>query len=161
MKLQTNTSIEIFASPETVFDFSTNHLNLPKVFTGYGPVPAILKAETLENEPFQAGSIRRVYNADGSVIDEKMIELSRPTQQQYQLVRGFKPPFSWLFQGAGGDWTFSPTASGTLVEWKFNFVLTSPIVYPVASVLIHSFFVRAQQQCLINIKQLIETGFLA
>lgn len=157
MKLQTNASIEIQASPETVFDFSTNHLNLPKVFKGYGPIPAIIKAETLGNQPLQTGSIRRVYNADGSVIDEKIIELSRPTQQKYQLVRGFKPPFSWLFQCAGGDWTFSPTASGTLVEWKFNFVLTSPIVYPIAGILIHAFFVKAQQQCLTNIKHLIET----
>jgi hypothetical protein len=46
MLVKTNALVEIAASPAVVFDFVTSLSNLPKVFRGYGLIPAIIKADT-------------------------------------------------------------------------------------------------------------------
>lgn len=155
MRLETQASVEVKAEPETVFDFATSLSTLPKVFTGYGPIPAILKAEIIAGKSMETGVIRKVWNSDGSIVDEEIVELIRPTTQRYRLIRGFKPPFSYIFREASGEWTLSSAPLGTNIVWKFYFELTSPLVQPIAQ-LIGFFFVRAQRQCLINIKTFVE-----
>lgn len=160
MKIQSQAAIEIKASPEKVFDFATNLENLPKVFKGYGVIPAICKAEIAGGGEMQQGITRRVTNSDGSIIDEEIITLKRPTKQTYRLVKGFKPPFSFLVKSGGGDWTFSPSpnaANSTFLTWEFYFELTSPLAYPIMAFIMSSYFQKAQQLCLNEIKKNLET----
>ncbi len=153
MLVKTNALVEIAASPEVVFDFVTSLSNLPKVFHGYGPIPAIIKAEMADGGEMREGSVRRIENSDGSVIDEEMITFNKPERQTYRMVRGFKFPISLLIESGGGDWKFTATAKGTRIDWEFYFMLTSPLFYPVGLLLVQVFMQTAMQQCLDNIQE--------
>ncbi len=160
MKIQSQAAIEIKASPEKVFDYATNLENLPKVFKGYRVIPAISKAEIAGKGEMQQGVTRRVTNSDNSIIDEEIIALKRPTKQIYRLVKGFKPPFSFLVKSGGGDWTFTPTpntTNSTFITWEFYFELTSPLAYPIMAFIMSRYFQKAQQLCLNEIKKNLET----
>ncbi|WP_293349629.1 MULTISPECIES: SRPBCC family protein [unclassified Microcoleus] len=153
MLVKTNALVEIPASPEIVFDFVTSLSNLPKVFRGFGPIPAIVKAEMADGGEMREGGVRRIENSDGSVIDEEMISFQKPERQSYRLVRGFKFPISLLIESGGGDWKFTATEKGTRIDWEFYFMLTSPVLYPVGLLLVQVFMQKAMQQCLDNIQQ--------
>lgn len=158
MNVQSQASIEIRALPEKVFDFATAVSTLPKVFKGYGIIPAILNAEIVGGGEIREGAIRQVTNADGSVIDEEIIQLTRPTKQTYKLIRGFKPPFSFLVRSGGGDWTLTPSNNLTIVTWKFYFELTSVLAYPLMTFVMSTYFQKAQQRCLTEIKNYVENS---
>ncbi|MFB2977764.1 SRPBCC family protein [Microseira sp. BLCC-F43] len=156
MKVQSQASIEIKASPEQVFDFATAVSSLPKVFKGYGVIPAIRSAEIVGGGEMRSGVIRRVTNYDNSVIDEEIIKLTRPTKQTYKIVSGFKPPFSYLVRSGGGDWTLTPSNDSTIVTWKFYFEVTSVLAYPIVALIMSAQFQKAQQSCLAEIKKYVE-----
>ncbi|HAZ44162.1 MAG TPA: SRPBCC family protein [Cyanobacteria bacterium UBA11371] len=156
MKVQSQASIEIKASPAQVFDFATAVSTLPKVFKGYGVIPAIRSAEIVGGGEMRGGAIRRVTNSDNSAIDEEIIQLTRPTKQTYKIVSGFKPPFSYLIRYGGGDWTFTPSNDSTIVTWKFYFELTSVLAYPIMAFIMSAQFQKAQQICLTEIKKYVE-----
>ncbi|MEG4803531.1 SRPBCC family protein [Microcoleus sp. ARI1-B5] len=159
MLVKTNAVVEIAASPEVVFDFVTSLSNLPKVFRGYGPIPAIIKAEMADGGEMREGGVRRIENSDTSVIDEEIITFKKPERQTYRLVRGFKFPISLLIESGGGDWKFTTTAKGTRIDWEFYFVLTSGLFYPVGFLLVQVFMNKAMQQCLDTIKDyLVDKG---
>jgi hypothetical protein len=153
MLVKTNALVEIAASPEVVFDFVTSLSNLPKVFRGYGPIPAIIKAEMADGGEMREGGVRRIENSDSSVIDEEIITFKKPERQSYRLVRGFKFPISLLIEFGGGDWNFTATAKGTRIDWAFYFMLTSPVFYPLGLLLVQVFMQKAMQQCLDNIQE--------
>jgi hypothetical protein len=158
MKIETEASIVVMRDPETVFDFATAPGNMPAVFTGYGPIPAIEKVENIDDDETKAGTIRLVINSDGSVIEEEVLEFSRPHVQQYRLNQGFRPPFSFLVRSGGGHWTFDRQGDQTHIVWKFYFELTNPLVYPIASVIVRRHFQRAMRVCLSNIKAQVEAA---
>ncbi len=155
MLVKTNALVEISASPEVVFDFVTSLSNLPKVFRGFGPIPAIMKAEMADSGGMREGGVRRIENSDASVIEEEIITFQRPERQTYRLVRGFKFPISLLIESGGGDWKFTATAKGTRIDWEFYFVLTSGFFYPVGLLLVQVFMNKAMQQCLDTIKDYV------
>lgn len=156
MKVQSQASIEIKALPAQVFDFATAVSTLPKVFKGYGVIPAISSAEIVGGGEMREGAIRRVTNSDNSVIDEEIIQLTRPNKQVYKLTSGFKPPLSYLIRYGGGDWTFTLSNDATIVTWKFYFELTSVLAYPIMALIMSAQFQKAQQRCLAEIKKYVE-----
>lgn len=156
MLVKTNALVEVSASPEIVFDFVTSLSNLPKVFRGFGPIPAIIKAEMVDGGEMREGGVRRIENSDGSVIDEEIITFNKTGRQTYRLVRGFKFPISLLIESGGGDWKFTATAKGTRIDWEFYFMLTSGLFYPVGLLLVQVFMQTAMQQCLDNIQECLE-----
>jgi carbon monoxide dehydrogenase subunit G len=153
MLVKTHALVEVAAPPEAVFDFVTALSNLPAVFHGCGPIPAIIKAEMADGGEMRAGGVRRVFNSDGSVIDEEILAFQRPERQTYKLIKGFKLPISLLIESGGGDWKFAATAKGTRIDWEFYFMLTYPIFYPVGLLLVRVFMQQAMQQCLDNIQK--------
>lgn len=158
MQIQTNAQVVINADIERVFDVSTDSQNLPKFFTGYKAIPAIVSAKTVDGLPLHEGSIRIVDNRDGSSVEEVIVTLQRPEVQAYKLVKGLKPPFSWLVRSAAGEWRFETIASGTQITWKFQFDVRNIFAYSVFYWVVKSSFQKAQEICLKNIKQSIETS---
>jgi Polyketide cyclase / dehydrase and lipid transport len=159
MLVKTNALVEIAASPEVVFDFVTSLSTLPKVFRGFGPIPAIIKAEMADGGEMCEGGVRRIENSDALVIEEEIITFQRAERQTYRLVRGFKFPISLLIESGGGDWKFTTTEKGTRIDWEFYFVLTSGLFYPVGLLLVQVCMNKAMQQCLDNIKDyLVDKG---
>lgn len=156
MKVYTETSIEIFSSPENVFDKSTELDMLPKVFKGFGLIPAILKIELAEGNELKEGCIRKIYNSDKSILDEKVITFKRPERQTYQLIKGFTFPNTLLVILGQGDWIYKATEKGTLITWKYYFELTTPIVFPIGYLIVNFFMNKAMSNCLVELKKIIE-----
>jgi hypothetical protein len=156
MLIRTSVQISIDAPIEQVFDYSIDCQNLPKLFTGFRAIPAILSATTTDGLPLHEGSTRIVQNSDGSEIEEAIISLQRPTLQTYQLLHGFKPPFSWLVHSASGRWLYQAINPGTQITWQFEFELRNGLAYVVFLALVKPLFQTAQRICLANLKQAIE-----
>lgn len=156
MQIHTSAQISIDAPIEHVFDCSIDCQNLPKFFTGYRAIPAILSATTTDGLPLHEGSTRIVQNSDGSAIEETIVSLQRPTLQAYKLVNGFKPPFSWLVRSASGRWLYQVIDSSTQINWQFEFEMQNVFAYVVFWTLIKHSFQTAQSICLANLKRTIE-----
>lgn len=156
MLIRTSVQISIDAPIEQVFDCSIDCQNLPKFFTGYRAIPAILSATTTDGLPLHEGSTRIVQNSDGSGIEEAIVSLQRPTLQAYKLLRGFKPPFSWLVHSASGRWLYEAIHLGTQITWQFEFEMRNVLAYIVFLALVKHSFQTAQRICLANLKQAIE-----
>lgn len=156
MQVQTNVQIFIDAPIEQVFDCSIDCQNLPRFFTGYQGIPAILSATTTDGLPLHEGSTRIVQNSDGSEIEEAIVALQRPTLQAYKLLRGFKPPFSWFVHSASGRWLYRAINPGTQITWQFEFEIRNVLAYFVFLALVKHPFQTAQHICLANLKQAIE-----
>lgn len=158
MKIQTNAQVIINADAESVFDVSTNCRNLQKFFTGYKVIPAIVSARTLDGLPLQEGSIRIVDNRDGSSVEEIIVLLQRPYIQEYKLVKGFKPPFSWLVRAASGQWSYEDIDARTKIMWEFNFETPNLFTYLIFRLMVKRPFQKAQEICLENVKRHLESG---
>ncbi|MBD2033598.1 SRPBCC family protein [Leptolyngbya sp. FACHB-321] len=156
MQIQTIAQVIVNAGIEAVFDASTDCQNLPKFFTGYKGIPAIVSAKTIDGLPLHEGSIRIVTNSDGSSIEEVIVSLARPDTQRYELVKGFKPPFSWLIRAASGKWSYETLDAKTRVVWNFYFELSNLFAYLVFRLVVQRPFQQAQELCLRNLKQYVE-----
>jgi hypothetical protein len=166
MQIKTIAQIVIHAKVEAVFDASIDCQNLPRFFTGHRPIPAIVSARTVDGLPLHPGSVRIVENSDGSLIEEIIVALDRPTQQSYQLVRGFKPPFSWLVRAASGEWIYESLESqsgllSTRVTWRFCFEISNVLAYFVFRFAVQRSFQTAQVICLNNLKNDLEKAHQA
>ncbi|MGH0035737.1 MAG: SRPBCC family protein [Myxococcota bacterium] len=146
----------ILARRERVFDIATANETLPRVFEGYGPVPAIREATIESGRPPGPGEVRLVSNSDGSTIREEIDEWVRPRSHRYRLVSGFDPPFSWLIRSASGRWAFEEISTGTRVTWRFVFEPASAIAAPLVSFIAAWLFQPAQVRCLSALKELCE-----
>ena len=158
MQVQTTAHVLIAADIERVFDASTDCENLPQFFTGYQTIPAIVSARTEDGQPLREGSRRIVTNSDGTSVEEIILTLKRPHCQEYQLIKGLKPPFSWLVRSAAGRWRYEEDDAGVKVTWRFEFEIRNILAYFIFQQVVKSPFQVAQQQCLENIKTFLETG---
>lgn len=156
MQIQTNAQVIVNAGIEAVFDASTDCQNLPTFFTGYKGIPAIVSAKTVDGLPLHEGSIRVVDNSDGSSIEEVIVSLKRPDRQRYELVKGFKPPFSWLVRAASGRWSYETLDTKTRVIWEFYFEIPNILAYLVFRLVVQRPFQQAQEICLRNLKKYVE-----
>ena len=156
MQIQTSVQVIVNAKIEDVFNASTDCDNLPKFFTGYKGIPAILSAKTVDGLPLREGSIRIVDNSDGSSIEEVILSLKQPNLQEYKLIKGFKPPFSWLVRAASGKWEYETLDNKTRVIWNFSFETRNIFAYLVFRLLVLQQFQKAQEICLRNLKKYVE-----
>lgn len=156
MQIQTSVQVIVNAKIEDVFNASTDCHNLPKFFIGYKGIPAILSAKTVDGLPLHEGSIRIVDNSDGSSIEEVILSLKQPNLQEYKLVSGFKPPFSWLVRAASGKWEYETLDNKTRVIWNFYFDTRNIFAYLFFRLLVQQQFQKAQEICLRNLKKYVE-----
>lgn len=147
MSIQVHAEAFVPGPRPRVFEYAVQAENLPRLFTGYGVIPAIRGARLVESGPLRVGSQRRVENADGSVVNEEVTGLVQGELHQYRLT-GLRPPFSWLVRSGESTWRFSDEGSGTRVRWTYEFNLTRPWVWPVAALLLFGPFAQAMARCL-------------
>jgi hypothetical protein len=155
VRVTAQSSVRIARAPGVVFDFVTRPEAVAETFRGSGPVPGAVKSELATPGGMRVGAVRRVESSDGSVVDEEIIELARPSVQAYRLIRGLRPPFTWLVREAGGRWTFNADGDGTLVSWVFTFELRL-LAWPLARALLVPPFRRAMDLALAETKQRLE-----
>ena len=156
MNIQAQATIIINSGIETVFDASIDSQTLSKCFTGYKNIPAVLNIKTADGLPVREGSTRIVDNSNGMCIEEVILSLKRPDSYEYQLSKGFKPPFSWLIRTASAKWSYETLDSQTKVTWDYYFETLNSLAYLVFRLVVERQFQQALEICLRNLKQSIE-----
>ena len=142
---------------QQVFELIVDPVRFPRAFRGFGLIPAI-RSITLDGS-LALGTFRRIHNADGSTLIEQITALDAPGLHAYTLG-GFRPPFSWLVTRGDARWTVSAEGPVAQVRWDYTFTLTTPLVLPLAAVLLRLFMTRAMQRCLENMALLLASSDL-
>ena len=108
-------------SPEAVFSFIAAEDVLPKVLTGYGPLPAVVKTSENTGPWTVVGSARLIHLADSTTVREQLTHYEPSKRFAYRVWDFGNPIIRTLATGARGEWVFSPAPGGTLVTWTYTF----------------------------------------
>ena len=158
MNISLRTERIIAAAPETVYALAIDAQRFPAVFTGYGPIPG-LRRITLHGA-LAVGTKRDVEDNAGVVMLER-IDALEPGRRHAYTLSGLRPPFAWLVRVGHADWTFAPAGDGTHVVFAYEFELTTPLGWPLASLLLHVFMRGAMQRCLDCMARVLENSSTA
>lgn len=109
------------APPEQVFAFVAAEDVLPKVLTGYGPLPAVVRTSGHTGPWDVPGSARVVHLADGTTAREQVTRHGAPDDFAYRVWDFGNPIVRGLAREARGEWRFEPVAGGTRITWTYTF----------------------------------------
>jgi hypothetical protein len=143
----------IDAPLDAVFALSVDPARFPALFTGMGPIPALVSITP--DAPPAVGSTRQVLSADKSRLTERIVAWEPPRLHRY-VLSGFTAPLSLLARAATAEWQFSEREGGTFVRWTYDFELASPLAWPVAAPLLGVFMQGAMARCLDNLGRALE-----
>ncbi|KFN42808.1 SRPBCC family protein [Arenimonas oryziterrae] len=155
MQIHLQAHRQIHAPATAAYALCIDAERFPSVFPGYGPISAVRAVVLDVDAPLAVGSTRRVYNADGSILSERVTALEAPSRHAYALT-GFSAPFSWLVTLGEADWRITETAGVSDVTWRYTFTLTSPLAYPLCLPLLKLFMQGAMRRCLDAMAQALE-----
>ena len=141
MNVRLDAEIEIAADAAKIFDLVNDPDGAPRIYAQHGPIPGVTALRYDGDGKPRLDAIRRVFTADGNVLEEQLVVFDRPRAHSYTL-RGFKLPFSLLVREGRAEWTFSeiPGAAATRVHWTYTFALPTPLSWPVAALFLHTVF---------------------
>lgn len=97
-------------------------VDLTAAFTGYGPLPAVVRVDaTPDAWGSAAGQARSVRLAGGGVLRETVLEVRRPGLFRYEVVPE-AGPLQYVVRSIDGRFVFSPSeAGGTVIRWTYVF----------------------------------------
>jgi hypothetical protein len=96
-------------------------IDLTRIFTGFGPLPAVVGTRGQTGGWDHPGAARTVLLGDGSEAREELTAYDPPSHFAYRLS-GFTGPLRLLVEGVHGAWWFTPNAGGgTGVRWTYAF----------------------------------------
>ena len=151
--VDTSASIQVDCDCSAAFALMSDMRRFPSFFTGYGPIPHVVRCELVTAAPVDVGSKRLITNGDGSVLEE-IVQVHKPGKEQmYRIEKGFIAPFSLMIAAAQGHWFFEPAGNASQITWHYKFELKSVFFKPIAWVIVRVFFKRAMQRCLENMKK--------
>jgi hypothetical protein len=107
------------ASVERAFD-AIVPIDLPRIFTGFGPLPAVAGVRDQTGDWDHVGAGRIVELAGGREAPERITAYDRPAHFAYR-VGPFTGTLGWFVREADGAWWFSPDVSGTEIRWNYTF----------------------------------------
>jgi Polyketide cyclase / dehydrase and lipid transport len=145
----------ITGTPEAVFKFIAAEDVLPKVLTGYGPLPAVVKTSENTGPWTVAGSARLIHLADRSTVREQITHYEPSTHFAYRVWEFGNPLIRGLSTGARGEWTFSPAPGGTLVTWTYTFTAKNAVTALPLSGITQVLWRGYMDVCLENSKRLM------
>lgn len=143
----------IDAPPSAVFALSVDPARFPALFTGMGPIPALVSITP--DAPSAVGSTRQLVSADKSRLTERIVAWEPPRLHGY-LLSGFVAPLAWLVRAGTAQWQFAARDGGTFVQWTYDFELTTPLVWPLAAPLLKIVMQGAMRRCLDNLARTLE-----
>lgn len=106
---------------EAVFSTITAEDILPKVLTGYGPLPAVTHTSDLTGPWDTPGSIRTVHLADGSRVREQLLVRDTPTHFAYRVFDFRHALLKRLAREGHGDWRLRRAGTNTTITWTYTF----------------------------------------
>ena len=133
-------------------------IDLPSVFPGFGPLPAVSGTRDQTGGWDAAGQTRTILLADGSSAHETLTEYRYPGHFAYD-VRGFTGILGRLAKEAHGEWWFDQGSSGasTAVRWRYAFTSrsapVSPIVWFITKVLWRGYMRRSLTLAKVQVEQ--------
>ena len=146
MQLTTTARIDVGKPRDEVFDFACSCETYVKLFRPRGMIAGVIAAEMIDGMPLAAGARRRMTLSDGAVIDEDVVTFDRPNRHVYRWSRGLRGLGKLIVRSGEGDWTFTGREGGTRIDWRYTFVLTSPLMYPLGAILLGGFRAWMEQQ---------------
>ena len=109
-------------------------IDLPSIFTGYGPLPRVTKTRD-QTGPWDAeGRTRIVVFSDGGSAQEALTRYEYPNRFAYRIT-GFTGALQFLASEARGEWWFAgtPSRNTTSVLWRYEFVSRFRVLKPFVS----------------------------
>jgi hypothetical protein len=159
MKTTVHVSAYAQATPEKAYR-TTVPVPLARIFTGYGPLPAVTGTSGQTGDWNAAGETRVVRLSDGSEAREELIALTPPERFDYR-VHGFTGSLRFLAREARGEWRFIPDAGRTRIEWSYTFYSTSALSYPAMWLVNHTLWRGYMKRALRRTVALIEEPDIA
>jgi hypothetical protein len=116
----TTVGVRVAAARDPLFDWFIP-LELPRILTGWGPVPAVVSTSDQSGPWDVPGSRRTVHLADGSLAHERVTACERPASFGY-TVDGFSGTVRHIAREGRGQWWFEAAgADATDVRWTYTF----------------------------------------
>lgn len=134
-------------------------VDLTSIFTGYGPLPAVIETRDQSGNWDGPGQTRTVVLADKSTARETLTLYERPRNFGY-TVSEFSGSLGLLAEKAEGWWDFQEIGeSGTTdIEWHYTFYSRSWSAYPLLWFIARIFWQGYMRKALDIMKQQIEGG---
>lgn len=106
-------------------------IDLTTIFTGHLGLPAVVDTTDQVGGWNTEGETRTVHLADGSTAREHLTHYDLPNGFGY-TVSDFSGSLRMLAREARGRWWFEADGGDrTTVRWRYEFVPTTPIAFPV------------------------------
>jgi hypothetical protein len=123
--------VEGTARAEVALAFATIvPIDLTRIFTGLGPLPAVVGRHGQTGSWQRVGATRIVELSNGSEVREEITAHEPPRYFAYR-VGPFAGPLGRLADHADGDWRFAELGAGlTGIRWRYAFALRSPVARP-------------------------------
>jgi hypothetical protein len=132
--------------------------DLTAIFTGYGPLPAVISIENQTGAWDTAGQTRTVHLSDGSSAQELLTRYEHPCYFSY-TVSGFTGALRFLTTSAHGEWWFSDVASErTQIKWRYAFNARSVLAVPVLFFIVKLLWRRYMRKALLHTRQQLESN---
>ena len=142
-------------TPEAVFNFIAAEDVLPKVLTGYGPLPAVVKTSENTGPWTEVGSARKILLADNTTVREQLTHYEPSKRFAYKVWEFGNPLVRALATGARGEWIFSAAPEGTLVTWTYTFTAKNAATALPMSAITQILWRGYMDVCLENSKRLM------
>jgi hypothetical protein len=152
--MTTHASITIALSPDLVLDAILDPVTMPRKFVGAGPVLGISRSEILEGGAVLPGKTRRIWNADGTVLDERILAASVAEGHRYESIAPPTGLGGLLASKIEGEWRLDSLDGRTVVQWRLTMVPRGKIADAILRLAISRHMARAMQSCLRNTERL-------
>lgn len=107
------------AGPAVTFE-TIVPIDLPSIFKGWGPLPAVIAVSGGSGTWDKPGQERTPKFSDGGTAREMLTEYTMPHSFAYELTE-FTNSLAMLVTRIRGEWTFTPDGNGTVVRWTYAF----------------------------------------
>ena len=147
---------EIAETQAAVFEYIVP-IDLPQIFTGYGPLPAVNGVQNQTGGWNEAGQTRTVTLSDGSTACELLTKYDYPHYFSY-TVSDFSGVLRFLTVSANGEWWFetNPSSGATSVKWSYSFnsgsLIAAPVLWFITSFLWRGYMNKAIKLCKFHIE---------
>ena len=109
------------ADVETAFDVIVP-IDLPRMFRGFGPLPAVVATADQTGEWDHVGARRVVKLSDGHEANERITAYDRPRYFAYRVGPFEAGPLRHVVVEVDGEWWFTARdATSTAIRWTYTF----------------------------------------
>ena len=150
-EISATVEVVIFARREPAFDFVTAEDVLPKVLTGYGLLPAVVRTSGNTGPWDRPGSARTVHLADGTTAREEVTAYERPRYFAYR-TSDYTFALRYIAKFAEGQWWFEDDTNGTKVRWTYTFHAKGRLTSILLALFVKTQWVGYIRTCIRNVQ---------